>query len=205
MNSKYLCLLFLFGVLNACTSPTQENTDSNEVNNPELATNTESKTEPIESVETFPMPEFGMKWEKINELYPTAEFIEVEAIKYGINGGGNGYDVIRNGEPLFFIWLDGAHEEISGILILNSNYIIDEKVHVGMNLNDFLAHYPNSKSFNNVLCNDECIWREKEGFMIAVKTTEQQRISKYRPYRGQEIFQKFIYTDIPIYRIFLDR
>ena len=204
MKSKYLSFCALIGAFTACNSPATENADYNELISQELSINTESETMPSDLEETFPMPEFGMKWEKINELYPTAEFIEVEAIKYGINGGGNGYDVIRNGEPLFFIWLDGTREEISGILILNPNYVIDEKVHVGMNLNDFLKHYPDSRSFTNFICDDECIWRENERFMIAVKTTKEKRASQYGRYQNREVFQKFINTDVAIYRIFLD-
>ena len=84
----------------------------------------------------------GMTIQEMKDIYSNAEFIEEPLYRYGVDSEDPGITVTQNGEKLFFVWTMQNENKIHGITILSDKIQIDNGIHVGMTLEDFLKRHP---------------------------------------------------------------
>lgn len=143
----------------------------------------------------------GMTENEAGREYPNCEFKGVKAWEYGVDGGGNGVEVICNDEILFFYWTHWETKKITGIVLISRKLSIDDDVHVGMNFRDFLKKYPNSKTTIDLLTDKEICYEPKNKYWLEFDTTDEDRIAEYSYENGEPEFLRFINRDILIARI----
>lgn len=122
----------------------------------------------------------GMTIKEMKTLYENSKFIEEPVCEYGIDGESMGIVVVKNNNRLFFVWTLLGDDKIRGITILSPKIIIDENVHVGMKLSDFLKKYPNQKLMLDLV--DERIeycYIPKKKYRIEFLTTKSTRVSEF--------------------------
>ena len=122
----------------------------------------------------------GMTIQDMKALYNSAELIEEPLFKYGIDSENNGIKVTVNGESLFFVWTLQDNDTINGIEIISQTIIIDNDVHVGMTLENFLEKYPNSTlSIDELSLESEYILVPSLDYRVEFLTTESTRVADY--------------------------
>lgn len=153
-------LIFGFLLLVACSNSLKSNPDSQQI-----------KVDKIH---------IGMTIKEMKALYPGAEFIEEPLFKYGVDSENNGIKVAVNKESLFFVWTLEDNDTINGVEILSQKIVIDQDVHVGMTLEDFLKKYPTSKlSFDELTSDYEYIQVPGFDYRVEFITTETTRVADY--------------------------
>lgn len=122
----------------------------------------------------------GMTIQYMKAMYIGAEFIEEPLFRYGIDSENNGIRVTENGENLFFVWTMEENDTINGIEIISQDIIIDNDVHVGITLEDFLKKYPDSRpSIDELSMSSEYILVPGLDYSVQFLTTESTRVADY--------------------------
>jgi hypothetical protein len=122
----------------------------------------------------------GMTIQEVKDLYKDSEFIEEPLYEYGIDSEDKGLTVIENGEKLFFVWTMQDEVKIHGISIISRRIQIDNGIHVGMKLEDFLKKHPNENLRMDELTNEyEYIYVPDPGYSVEFLTTDTTRAAIY--------------------------
>jgi hypothetical protein len=123
----------------------------------------------------------GMTIQEMKGIYSNAEFIEEPLYLYGVDSEKPGITVIQKGEKLFFVWTLQNETKIHGITILSDKIQIDDGIHVGMPLDEFLNKHPDKD-----LHMDELSQRDYEyisvpdlGYRVEFWTTDTTRVANY--------------------------
>ncbi len=122
----------------------------------------------------------GMTIQDMKALYNGAGLVEEPLFKYGIDSENDGIRVTVNGESLFFVWTLQGNDTIHGIEIISQNIIIDNDVHVGMTLEDFLNKYPDYRpSVDELTLDSEYILVPGLNYRVEFLTRDSTRVADY--------------------------
>jgi hypothetical protein len=143
----------------------------------------------------------GISNDELEAKFPNAEFREVDAWEYGIDGGGTGIEVVENDSILLFYWLHYETELVNGIILVSPLYSVDGDVHVGMKLSEFLMKYPKNQSYVSLMTDDEHLYNQNLDYSIQLESTEDDRAAEYNFENGESEFIRYIDTDKTVKRI----
>ena len=144
-----------------------------------------------------------MPFHEVQSIYPDYVFAETEAIKYGLCGGGTGYEVSRNDTTLFFFWEHSNYATVGGIILLSPEFTVDNKIHVGMKLNELITEFPSTESILDYDGNEH-IYLSELNCYIRFDTDEDNRIAEYSfMENGESEFVRYINTASKVTRIMI--
>jgi hypothetical protein len=123
----------------------------------------------------------GMTISEMKNLYSNAEFIEEPLYLYGVDSENSGIKVVQNGDKLFFVWTMQNENTIKGITILTDKIHIDDGIHVGMTLEEFLKKHPDHDLKIDELSQEdfEYIHIPKLDYTIEFWTSDSNRVANY--------------------------
>ncbi len=122
-----------------------------------------------------------MTIQEMKEIYSNAEFIDEPLFLYGVDSEEPGIAVVINGEKMFFVWTLQNENTIHGITILSDKIQIDDGVHVGMTLEEFLIKHPGHELRMDELSEEdfEYIHIPEHDYMVQFWTTDSNRVGNY--------------------------
>lgn len=158
--------------------------------NPETSTSNESNTSPETSPTTEPEePEsptlpnnvrIGMSIDELKELYPKAAFKKLPSDGYGNAVKEQGFLVVENKVPLFYVLYPKGKKKITGLTLLTPGIRIEEGVHVGTTYEQFIKKYPKSElTLDAYEDNLECIYVPQKRYRVEFGTADSNRVGNY--------------------------
>jgi hypothetical protein len=123
----------------------------------------------------------GMTIQEMKGIYSNAEFIEEPLYLYGVDSEEPGITVVQNGEKMFFVWTMQNENTIHGISILSDKIQIDDGIHVGMTLEEFLKKHPGHELRMDELSQKdfEYIHIPELNYYVEFWTTDSTRVANY--------------------------
>ncbi|MDF9799244.1 hypothetical protein OKW21_004507 [Catalinimonas alkaloidigena] len=101
--------------------------------------------------------------------------------EYGVDSESKGILVSTEFDPMVFAWSKWDSDSLYEIQVLSEKVELKSNIHVGMSVEEFINHYPDSKLYLNALDENSEYFIIKDNFEYIVEflTNPQSRIGKY--------------------------